>query len=136
MRKYRGLTKDGKWVKGWYCKIGNCLHYIIPKTAFLMLYDDHPNKKDIQGFIEVIPKTVGQSTGLKDKNGKDLDWWEGDILKKDNGCLAEIVFDNGCFKGKWIGRPEILPLFRFEPYKQCPDWFEVIGNIHQELETK
>ena len=32
--------------------------------------------------IQVHPATVGQSTGLCDKNGKDLDWYAGDIIQK------------------------------------------------------
>ena len=36
----------------------------------------------ITDFVEVRPESVEQSTGLKDKNGVDLDWYAGDIIQK------------------------------------------------------
>lgn len=71
-----------------------------------------------------------QFTGLLDKNGKELDWWEGDIVKKDNGHLAEIIFCDGCFLGKWIFWDD-LPMFHFNNKGQRPKWFEKVGNIHE-----
>ena len=78
-------------------------------------------------------ENVMQYIGLKDKNGKDLDWWEGDIVKKNNGHLAEIIFCDGCFLGKWIGWDD-LPMFHFNNKGQRPKWFEKISNIHEHPE--
>jgi len=57
MRPYRGKTKEGKWVYGWY--IFSTIDEIIQNGL----------------RYEVIPETVGQFV-CKDKNGKGV--FEGD----------------------------------------------------------
>jgi len=71
--KYRGLTKDGKWVYGYYCKDGD-RHYISDGTIHQSgFYGGKPRiKYDTAYWFEVIPETVGQFTGKKDKNGVEI----------------------------------------------------------------
>jgi uncharacterized phage protein (TIGR01671 family) len=89
------------------------------------------------GFMTtpVNPDTVGQYTGLKDKNGKDI--YEGDVLKLDDdwekygaaaGINYEVKFIDGCFRMKsknGLGRGYHL---------EDDSEFEIIGNIHENPE--
>lgn len=86
---------------------------------------------------EVVTKTVGQFTGLYDRNKKEI--YEGDILDCSyiNPMSKEIVkrlfvveFEKGTFKVKCIGH---------SPYGDTLLYFEnekgvVIGNIHDNPE--
>lgn len=74
--------------------------------------------------FRVDPKTVGQFTGLLDKNGKEI--WEGDILSQDP--FLKVVFENGgfCFSNDLLSGSDRLSQERVGR-------LEIIGNIHETL---
>lgn len=76
---FRGKrTDNGEWMTGYYVfqrKSSGVFGQVISELDF-----DRHLIIDLRGNShEVIPETVGQCTGLKDKNGKLI--FEGDVLK-------------------------------------------------------
>ena len=79
----------------------------------------------------IIPETIGQYTGLRDKNCEGI--FEGDIVRAEicEGSyqgfrfpVGEVVFEKGAFCIK--DYKQTTPLSSYSPRVQ----FEVIGNIH------
>ena len=123
---FRGKRIDnGDWIEGnyeWYHK---------PKKHII----SNPYTGETKG---VIPETVGQYTGITDKNGTKI--FEGDIVKtkefgKDNGNdvnfnnfdIFEVIYSSASFK---LNNSRRL----FNMIKG--QGFEVIGNIYDAKEAK
>lgn len=122
---FRGKRIDnGEWVYGYYVHIGpvSCKRaYIIPEYASATY------------VIEVSPSTVGQFTGLTDRNGKKI--FEGDIAETSDfnseDGYGEIIWDEQTARFAISGSTNIL-FADFDNY--FGNEIEVIGNIHDNSE--
>ena len=75
-----------------------------------------------------------QFTGLRDKNGVELDWWEGDLLSSPNGIIWEIYWDASW--GQWWCQMVNTSISEPFPLQEMADnhYMKVIGNCHQNPE--
>lgn len=82
---FRGKNHDGVWCKGFLTQ------YRDGDYAIRLGYEDYEEGAPLR---TIIPETIGQYTGQKDKNGKKI--FEGDILEK-YGFHYVVCFEKGGF---------------------------------------
>ena len=109
------------------------------KGAFSIIYGDMDEKLEnpIEKFV-VYTDTVGQYTGLCDKNGKKI--FEGDICRFrewSNGDMCwfgEVHYEHQQFVISGNPNKEIGTTFTVVMSRFVPEDIEVIGNIHDNPE--
>ncbi|VPA25895.1 YopX protein [Streptococcus pneumoniae] len=72
-----------------------------------------------------------QSTGLKDKNGKEV--FIGDIVKCTRGCLHEVYLEKE-YGGTFIGGMPAVYLKGFGDGYAWTEYEEIIGNVYENPE--
>lgn len=118
--KFRGKDiETGEWVYGDLHVLCNRPHIHTEQTAY-----PYAGKRSF-----VAPETIGQFTGLYDKNGKEI--YEGDILAVQGiDEKLEVRFVRGVFAFLWNGDLDN----EFPTGSPTHEWAEVIGNIHDNPE--
>lgn len=81
--------------------------------------------------VEIGNAILMQSTGLKDKNGKEV--FVGDIIKCTRGCLHEVYIEKEYGGTYFGGMPAVYLKDLREGYAWTEDE-EIIGNIYQNPE--
>ena len=113
---FRGKKIDGgEWIKGFYAENGHGSSNIQPKGKFLACL--------------VKPETVGQYTGLLDKNGNKI--FEGDILESDSERFV-VDWDDE-FSGFYL--TNVNPRHQgVAMFANVADDGYIIGNVHDNPE--
>ena len=129
---FRGKRIDnGEWVEGIFLQDKDLEQYYIEYFDYYSTIDGL--QRDYCQY-EIIYETIGQYTGLIDKNGKKI--FEGDIIDTPDR-LVEVVWlkGNAQFDLNFIRYAHDIRISNFRGIEMrdlCD--YEVIGNVHDNPE--
>lgn len=137
MREYMGLfrgkeKRKNNWVKGALLSFYQHEFSGLNGRVFIMEIHDYISKPIL---TEVDPETVGECTGLKDKNGKLI--FEGDVVKSVFTqrpylvCFGEFPYEDEYgteLSGCGFYNKDTLDCVT--DFGSPEEWAIVIGNIH------
>lgn len=122
---FRGKrTDNGEWVYGYYTKA----RYFLNKKEMHIIFEPDVEAFphcEFTGYEEVLSETVGQYTGLTDKNGVKI--FEGDIVD----YISSDVIGN-----PKTGTIIVEDMTDYDAmiYLNHSDELQIIGNIHDNPE--
>lgn len=119
--------------RAWHNELGRMM---LVKTMFFFankLEELELNDSITNNYIPVYPDEIElmQSTGLKDKNGKEV--FVGDIIKCTRGCPHEVYLEKE-YGGTYIGG---MPAIYLKDLREGYAWTEheeILGNIYENKE--